>query len=358
VRLNKRCLGYLLVIFLVTVGCKSSIGAKTVPRDQFNYAEALRDAWKEQMLLNMVGLRYAEAPMFLKVTSVINQYSLEGTVTASAPPYDLQAAAAPPLGVGGRYSDRPTITYMPLTGAEFTRSVLTPIPPHSIMSLLQAGWRADLLIRLTVRSINGVSPTERIGGASADPQFFELVSLLTEVQREGAFSFRVEKRGQDDVAIVIIRGTLSEEIRHQRERIVEILGLDPQLDEYRLVYGRQASSSSEVAMLTRSILEMLVDLALSVDVPPDHVASGRVRTRPDTDSLAELGFEPLMRVHSSPARPEDSFVAVRYDGLWFWIENDDFRSKRTLSFMQLMFSFAESGGGQTAPVVTVQAGGG
>ena len=37
---------------------------------------------------------------------------------------------------------------------------------------------------------------------------------------------------------------------------------------------------------------------------------------------------------------------------------DDFRSKRTLSFMQLMFSLAESGGGQTAPVVTVQSGGG
>ena len=351
-------LGLLFIVLLVAVGCKSSIGAKTVTGDQFNYAEALRDAWKEQMLLNMVGLRYAEAPMFLKVTSVINQYSLEGSVTAAAPPYDLQAAAAPPLGISGRYSDRPTITYMPLTGAEFTRSVLTPIPPRTIMSLIQAGWKADLLLRLTVRSINDVSPAQRVGDASTDPRFFRLMSLMTTAQSEGGLSFRVEKRGKDDVALVVIRGRATEELQSARAEIEEILGIEPKLGEYRLVFGRHSSAPDEIAMLTRSILEMLVDLALWIDVPPEHVTSGRVRPRPDMDVMEEFGFEPLIKVQSSTARPESSFVAVRYGGLWYWIDNDDFRSKRTLSFMQLMFSLAESGGGQTAPVVTVQAGGG
>ena len=130
---------------------------KTVPRDQFHYAEALREAWKEQMLLNLVGLRYAEAPMFLKVASVINSYSLEGAVAAAAPGYNEQSVVNPPLQISGRYADKPTITYLPLSGAEFTRSVLTPIPPHSIMSLVQAGWRVDHLFRLTVRAVNGVS---------------------------------------------------------------------------------------------------------------------------------------------------------------------------------------------------------
>jgi hypothetical protein len=356
---GKRCwIGLLAISLLVTVGCKSSIGAKTVSRDQFNYAEALRDAWKEQMLLNMVGLRYAEAPMFLKVTSVINQYSLEGSVSAAAPPYDLQAAAAPPLGISGRFSDRPTITYMPLSGAEFTRSVLTPIPPQSIMSLIQAGWRADLLMRLTVRAINGVSPATRVGQARTDERFFELVSLMAKVQSAGGLSFRIEKRGKDNVSIVMIRGDVSNEVRHARKRIVEILGVEPGLGEYHLVFGQEASAPNEIAMLTRSIIEMLVDLAMWIDVPPEHVASGRTRATPDVETLEEFGFEPLIRIHSSTAQPEDAFVAVRYEGLWFWINHEDFGSKRTLSFMQLMFSLAESGGGQTAPVVTVQAGGG
>ena len=111
-------------------------------------------------------------------------------------------------------------------------------------------------------------------------------------------------------------------------------------------------------MLTRSIIEMLADLSLWIEVPPEHEASGRTRPTLDRESLEASGFKPLIRVRSSTDAPESAFVAVRYQGLWFWIDHEDFGSKRTLSFMQLMFSLAESGGGQTAPVVTVQAGGG
>jgi hypothetical protein len=228
---------WLLVVLVMMTGCKSSVGAKTVVRDQFDYAEALRDAAKEQMLLNMVGLRYSEAPQFLKVTSVINQYSVEGSVALLSPPYDGAAAIGSPVGVSGRFADRPTLTYIPLSGAEFTKSVLTPIPPKSIMSLIQAGWRADLLMRLTVRSINGISPNPRVGATDADPLFYEFVSLLTEVQAAGGLSFRVEQRGKDEVALVTLPNSPEDRLRKQRDRIDEILGIEPGLQEYRLRIG-------------------------------------------------------------------------------------------------------------------------
>lgn len=326
--------------------------------DQFDHAEALRDAWKEQMLLNMVGLRYAEAPMFLKVASVINQYTIAGQVDIATPGYDPQSVVNPPLTVGGRYSDSPTITYLPLSGAEFTRSVLTPIPPQSIMSLIQAGWRVDLLFRLTVRSINGISIGETIGQTTEGSQFYELISLQVEVQQTGGLSFRVEQRGEEDVAIVRIDDGDPSEDSDQERRINEILGLDPNATEYRLVFCRTASSSGEIAILTRSILEMLANLSKWIDVPPEHITSGRTQPQPPTDAMEKYGFEPLVAVHSSMARPDDAFVSVRYEGRWYWIDHDDFPSKRTLTFMQLMFSLAESAGGQAAPVVTVQAGGG
>jgi len=357
VNARTRRLGLVLIALLATMACKSSIGVKTVPRDQFDYAEALRDAWKEQMLLNLVGLRYAEAPMFLKVTSVINQYSFEGAIAAAAPGYDQEAVVNPPLQIAGKYADKPTITYLPLSGAEFTRSVLTPIPPQSIMSLIQAGWRVDLLFRLTVRAVNGVAHGGAGGTSEEDERFYELVSLLTEIQNSGGLSFRVEQRGEDDVAIVRIETEDEKRQDQLRQRISEILGLDPLAEEYRLVFGRQSTARDEIAMLTRSILEMLAGLANWIDVPPEHVTSGRVQPRPSTEAMEEYGFEPMIAVHSSTQRPDDVFVAVRYGGLWFWIDHDDFASKRTLGFMQLMFSLAESSGGQKEPVVTVQAGG-
>ena len=59
-----------------------SVGPKSIPRDQFDYGMAIASAGREQLLKNIVGLRYVEAPVFVDVASVINQYSLEGEVSA------------------------------------------------------------------------------------------------------------------------------------------------------------------------------------------------------------------------------------------------------------------------------------
>ena len=43
-------------------------------RDRFDYIEAISDSWRAQTLFNMVKLRYGDAPVFLDVALVINQY--------------------------------------------------------------------------------------------------------------------------------------------------------------------------------------------------------------------------------------------------------------------------------------------
>ena len=60
-------------------GC-ASIGPGNVARDRFDYISAISDSWKAQMLLNLVKLRYGDAPVFLDVASVITQTGLQGTV--------------------------------------------------------------------------------------------------------------------------------------------------------------------------------------------------------------------------------------------------------------------------------------
>ena len=45
-------------------GC-ASIGPPTVARDRFDYITAISDSWRAQTLLNMVKLRYGDAPVFL-----------------------------------------------------------------------------------------------------------------------------------------------------------------------------------------------------------------------------------------------------------------------------------------------------
>ena len=56
-------------------GC-ATIGPPSVARDRFDYSSAISDSWKRQMLLNLLKVRYTDAPVFLEVTSVINSYTL------------------------------------------------------------------------------------------------------------------------------------------------------------------------------------------------------------------------------------------------------------------------------------------
>ena len=156
----------IILIFAGLNGC-ASIGPGTVARDRFDYISAISDSWKAQMLLNVVKLRYADAPVFLDVASVISQYGFQGTVGVSGswlqnPANSMFSSAAQNVTAQGVYLDRPTVTYAPLSGEKFARSLMTPIPPAAILSFLQAGYPVDLVLRLTVHAINGIHSPLRL----------------------------------------------------------------------------------------------------------------------------------------------------------------------------------------------------
>lgn len=64
---------------------------------------------------------------------------------------------------------------------------------------------------------------------------------------------------------------------------------------------------------------------------------------------------PMIRILSGDQPPEHTYVAVKYDDRWFWISNDDIRSKSTFGILILLFSIAETGVKGAAPVVTILA---
>ena len=348
--------GLMLVVIVLLFGC-TPVGPPTIARDRFDYTTAVADSWKRQMLLNIVKIRYGDAPIFLDVASIINQYSLEtelrGTLGWSAPPY----ADRQEIGGTGRYYDRPTITYTPLTGEKFARNLMTPVAPATVMSLVEGGYPIDMVMRILVHSVNGIQ--NQFGGSArmrrADPEFSPLLEKLRQNQNSGTVSLRVKKTENQGALVMVFRKRADEEVQSAAKEVRRILGLKEDSGEFRVVYGSSPSSNEEIALLTRSIIEILSDISSTIEVPAEHVAEKRVLPTMEAEGEGIKGH--LIRIHYSQEPLEDAFAAVPYRDGWFWIDDRDYQSKKLFSFLMFVMTLTETGGKEGAPVVTISAGG-
>ena len=335
---------------LATAGCLH-VPAGRVTMDRMDYGQVIAESWKRQTLLNVVRLRYADAPVFLDVSSVINTYSLSGSVSAGGQVTNAQLGGdALSMGAGGAWSNTPTVTYQPLMGDRFTKSLLQPIPPAAVMQLMQGGWPTDLVLKTVLRSINGIRNDSL--GVGGDPGFRELVETLSRLQRAGGLGNRVEARKDGSAVILMLQreGKSPGQLEDAR-RVGELLGLEEGVSEIEVVYGFAPRSGHEVAMVTRSMLEIILNLGTGIDLPAGDAASGRVL--PGLRQDGEAAAVPLVRIRSGAAAPEAAYAAVPYKGQWYWIDDTDIASKRTFTFMMILFSLAETGQVPAAPVVTV-----
>lgn len=351
----------MVVLLALLTGC-ATLGPGTIARDRFDYTTSVADSWKRQMLLNIVKIRYGDAPIFLDVASIINQYSLEGELNAS---FGWQFPSGPGIGnsnnqrVGGsgRYYDRPTITYTPLTGEKFARNLMTPVAPATVMSLIEGGYPIDLVFRILVHSVNGIQ--NQFGGSArmrkADPEFYTLLEKLRQNQASGAVALRVKKTEDRAALVMVFRKRMDKETEETAKDVRRLLGLKEEGGEFRVVYGSAPTNDEEIALLTRSIIEILSDISSTVEVPEEHVAEKRVPPTMEPEGEGIKG--PMIQIFCSKAKPGDDFAAVPYRDRWFWIDDRDYRSKKLFSFLMFVMTLTETGGKEGAPIVTISAGG-
>mgnify|MGYP003591601868 CR=1 FL=1 len=341
---------------LLLTGC--AIGPNAMTRDRFDYNAAISDSWKSQMLLNIVKVRYGDAPIFLDVASVINSYEVSGGTNLGAswtfnPSYQSGSTA----NVTGFFANRPTITYSPLTGERFTRSMMTPLPPSSIFFLIQAGYPADAVFRAMVQSVNGIRNRYGASGRNlpADPEFYDLIKRLREIQDSGVLELRVEKETNREANLMVLGRSRDEKIQAQGRAVRKMLGIDPQVREFKVVYGTLPSNDKEIAIITRSVLQLIIDLGSFVEVPDIHVAENWVLPTLKEQAADGSPVPPMVRIHSGTRNPGDAFAAVPYQGHWFWIDNRDLRSKGIFSFLMFIFNLVDTGAKEGTPVITIPA---
>jgi hypothetical protein len=327
--------------------------------DRFDYSTAIADSWKQQTLLNIVKLRYMDLPVFVDVSSVVSGYSLQTGVTVNGTLSSQRAVQGNFVSAGGQaiYTDRPTITYTPLTGEKFLRGLITPIDPKNIFFMLQTGYAADFILALTVESLNGVRnrAVNSSGVREADPDFVRALQLLRDVQAAGAVGMRVEEdkeKGQNGV-VFFRRDDVSPEIREKAEEIRRLLKMPADVDRFTLVYSPMHGASNELAVNSRSMLQIMAAFSSYMDVPEPHLKSHSAS--PAFENSGTNTAASPVRIHSGSQKPSDAFAAIYYRDYWFWIENGDWPTKRALTAVMFFFTLSETGSPERLPLITIPA---
>ncbi len=345
-------------VALALTGC-THLGPKTVAVDRFDYSSAIGESWKQQILLNVVKMRYMDLPVFVDVASIVSGYSMQTGVSVNGTLSSANAYQGDFLAAGGQaiYTDRPTITYVPLTGEKFLRGLITPIDPKNIFSMLQSGYAADFILALTVESLNGVRNRSAAGGIvrEADPEFVRALELIRDVQAAGAFGMRVEedKLKGSEAVVFFRRDDVAADIAAKAAEVRQLLKLQAAGQKFVLTYSPVRAGENELAVNSRSMLQILGAFSSYMEVPEAHVKDHSAA--PSFEKAASESRKDPVQIHSGKDKPASSYAAVQYRDYWFWVDVGDWRTKRAMSAIAFFFTLAETGGNEKLPLITIPA---
>jgi hypothetical protein len=355
---------FLLCLIALSASACSSLGPGRISPDRFDYNDAIARSSNEQMLLNIVRLRYEDVPVFLAVSSVLTQYvytgnvGVGGTAALSDPVTTIGSSVGGNAGI--RYIERPTITYTPLSGDDFARQLLTPISSGLIFSLVQSGWPAEELLTMSLQRINSVVNTGRYPVAKqADPEqqhFMRVIQLIIELSKRGAIEVQRQNQSDDKVSFLVFESTDDVDTLRLIAEFKQMLGLDPERERFHVTTRVVQRKPEEVTIRLRSMLTLMVFLSRGVAVPPAHIDISALSSQRTVSGDDRQTIPPPLRIRASVERPSDAFVAVRYQGHWFSIDRSDHASKQAFGLLTYLFQLKSPKAPSGVPLLTVPTG--
>lgn len=345
------------VIIAGLLSACTTLGPAAVRNGRLAYNEAINATNNQQMLMAVVQNRYGESVSLLAVASITAnvRFSTSANAQVGVGDSDNYAGNLVPLSVGAVYEENPTISYVPAAGAEYARRLAAPVPLLVLAEL--TGTLADpaYIYRNLVSSVNGIkNPDFLFDPASRDSRFDRFVSIMTELTRTQCLHWIKDPQQSSAFSIVIERCTAnySAEIRE----LLDLLGLPTPKDSDSLLVlsvslALDGRDSGGIGITTRSIASLAEILSAAVDVPEDDLRNNVASSYPQS-GYAGQG----LHIGYSTEKPLHAYVAVRFRGGWFFIDESDQVTKRFFRLLVALWSdsVAESVvQGPSTPVLTV-----
>ncbi|MFO1461952.1 MAG: hypothetical protein U1G08_21430 [Verrucomicrobiota bacterium] len=357
---------------LLASGCTTGLGPRAIQSERPDYNQQIVRSSDEQMLLNVVRLRYNDSPLFLELGSVVTSYGYDAGVSAGGQINTPNTSGQATLGTAFSYSEHPTITYSPLTGDQFADRMLSPIPLDSLMLFTQSGWSSERLLLVAVQRINDLfnAPTAAGPVPERKPSFEEFLETADRIQKLsslGLLGLNWERKGHETNApgrdphfwIHMPPGTNSPQAQDVAA-VRKALQLEPGRDDFSLNAFPFKRRPDEVGIRCRSLMSILYFLSTAVEVPAPHLAEGLVTITRDEQGHSfdwkQLSGR-VLTIHSQPERPVHAAIAVKHRGWWFYIADNDPNSKVTFTLLNTLFELQATTGSGKSPVLTLPVGG-
>lgn len=380
--------GVILLAFVLGLGqAGCALGPRVLHCNQRDYNEAMKRNDEEELLLNLVRLRYNDDIGLLNTNAITAQYELQGQASA-VPFFSLGAAdrvitrILPAAGISG--AERPTFSMAPVMDAGVYRRWLKTLDDTDLAGLTELSWPAATIFRLWFQYANGIPNAVAASGpsreVSSESDQFKAGMCLLQVMKDRewcAFSTedKISVLGGPLPADSVTPAALLEAVRNGYEyrrqddktwvlaqtRKNLVLKISPEADaqpevvQFREIFHlkrdvhtfplqivsaepRSASPSTNrttLNLVPRSGIQLYYYLAHGVCVPEKHLGSLAPATPGVTAGQVTEGLFCVQHVRQH-CRPKNAHIAVKYHGYWFYIPEEDAASKSTFNLVLLV----------------------
>ncbi|MCH8156401.1 MAG: hypothetical protein IID18_01385 [Nitrospinae bacterium] len=349
-----------LLMFLLPACAK--LGPATLKGERNHYNIAVQQTNDEQLLLNLIRLKYRDTPFFLEVSSIASQFTLKTNASVSAELPDTGFNIFT-FGGGATYLERPTVTYSPLQGDKFIKRLLSPVPLKTLSLLYHSGWSIERIFRLCLQRMDSLKNAPSASGPTPErvPRFkgfVRVIKLFRALQTRGAFDMAFDTSHKIPGLALQISTEASgwPEVRE----LSGYLGAPPGQTRYLLTNNRIPSEPGQIRVVTRSLLGIMFYLSQAVEAPDTHKVAGKVTiTRYESGEEFDwnLVTGDLLHVRSQSHVPDTASVAIYYRDHWFYIDDSDLSSKSTFSLLAQIFALQAGDAKDVSPMLTLPIGG-
>jgi hypothetical protein len=293
---------------------------------------------------------------------------------------------------------------------------MAPLSSNQILQLIDAGFDSGAVLRTGIRGINGLkNVTIEYSTYPSAPQsygdFLEALTLVEKLNTEGLVDFApssgfglwsspIGPIGKDPLSQALLvasivyaknaGGDLVENGKGMYElhtfsrrialrfapaavnspdaqRLKSLLQLDTDKNAYsmfdheftKIEKGRAYIGQSpaaldpeavwqEIGIRGRSMMEIMQISSTAVQIPEEEISKGNVFVVPSS-----VQGDPLFVIKSSTGEPSNATIRTKYRGYWFYIEDNDLKSREGFALLTAMFAVTAGTVPGANPILTL-----